>query len=357
MEYVKDRQQTDGGQKACARSAVLTVAALLSASAPANAKGAAVTVPPKVIAPRVVAYVPNWGDLGAFADTIEYAKVTQLNLAFENPVDGQGNLSFDGSDAVLIAKAHAHHVPVLLSVGGGSASEDKTLRARYSDLLTDPKRAGFVAKIARYVGAHKFDGLDVDLEGPAIGKDYGAFVHDLARALKPRGKLLTAALSQGYGGDQVPASVFQDLDFVNIMAYDGTGTWAPDAPGQHSSLAFAQSSVAYWLGRGLPKAKAVLGVPFYGYGFGDAFRTRDYPYSEIVTSYPGAENADEVGKTIWYNGLATITAKAQSVRDQHLAGVMIWSLDSDVQGGRSLLSAINTTLRAKPTASARPLKP
>lgn len=155
----------------------------------------------------------------------------------------------------------------------------------------------------------------------------------------------------------MPASVFQDLDFVNIMAYDETGTWAPDAPGQHSSFAFAQSNVAYWLGRGLPKAKAVLGVPFYGYGFGEAFRRWGYPYAEIVAAYPGAEDLDQTGKTIWYNGRPTIRAKAQYVRDQGLAGVMIWSLDSDAKGDRSLLSAIDETLRAKPTALDSPKTP
>jgi len=314
----------------------------------ANAKNAGVLPMPKVIA-----YVPNWGDLAALADTIDYAKVTHINLAFENPVDDQGNLSFDSKDTTLVAKAHAHHVRVLISIGGGGAAEDKTLLARYAGLLTDAKRAGFVAGIAGYVGRHGFDGLDVDLEGPAIGKDYGAFVHDLARALKPRGKMLTAALSQGYGGDQVPASVFQDLDFVNIMAYDGTGFWNPKVPGQHSSLDFARSSVAYWLGRGLPKSKAVLGVPFYGYGFGEAFRRWGYPYAEIVAAYPGAEDLDQTGKTIWYNGRPTIRAKAQYVRDQGLAGVMIWSLDSDAKGERSLLSVIDQTLQARPAALPR----
>ena len=300
--------------------------------------------------PKMVAYLPNWIDLTTFADTIDYAKITHINLAFENPVDDKGNLSFDSKDAVLIAKAHAHHVPVLISIGGGSASGDKVLMHRYFDLLTGAKRAGFVARIAEYVTHHGFDGLDVDIEGPSINKDYGAFVHDLAQALKPRGKLLTAALSQGYGGDQVPDSVFMDLDFVNVMAYDGAGYWDPKSPGQHSSMALAESSVAYWLGRGLPKAKAVLGVPFYGYGFGEAFQSRDYPYSEIITSYPGAENTDEIGKTIWYNGLSTIKAKTQYVLDQGLAGVMIWSLDYDVKGKRSLLSAIDETLQARPAA-------
>jgi hypothetical protein len=93
----------------------------------------------------------------------------------------------------------------------------------------------------------------------------------------------------------------------------------------------------------------VLGVPFYGYGFGDAFRRRTYDYSEILSLYPGAEASDQVGSTIWYNGIPTIRAKAAYVKDQGLAGVMIWSLDNDVKGERSLLTAIYEALHAPPS--------
>jgi GH18 family chitinase len=296
---------------------------------------------------RVVAYVPNWIDLAAFTDTIDYAKVTHLNVAFENPANESGDLSFSRKNEALLAKAKEHGLPVLVSIGGGSASGDKKLLARYFDLLTDAKRAAFVAKLADYVASHGFAGLDVDLEGPSINGDYGAFIRDLAAALKPQGKLLTAALSKGYGGNKVPDSVFGHFDFVNIMAYDGAGYWDPKSPGQHSSMQFAQENVNYWLKRGLPKSKAVLGVPFYGYGFGEAFRKRDYPYSAILAEYPGAEKTDQVGSTIWYNGLPTIRAKAAYVKAHGLGGVMIWSLDYDVKGERSLLTAIHETLHAK----------
>jgi GH18 family chitinase/enterochelin esterase-like enzyme len=316
---------------------ILVTAALLAPSKAVHAQS------------KVVAYVPNWIDLTSFVNDIDYARVTHINIAFENPVNDNGDLSFNSKNEVLIAKAHANHVKILVSIGGGSASGDKTLRSRYFALLSDAKRAGFVAKLADYVALHQFDGLDVDIEGPSINQDYGAFVHDLAQTLKPKGKLLTAALSQGYGGKSVPDSVFADLDLVNIMAYDGAGPWDPNSPGQHSSMDFARSNVAYWLGRGLPKDKAVLGVPFYGYGFGTAFRKRDYPYSAIIASYPGAENADQAGSTIWYNGIPTIREKARYVREQGLAGVMIWSLDYDVKGERSLLSTIDAALRADPS--------
>ncbi len=113
---------------------------------------------------------------------------------------------------------------------------------------------------------------------------------------------------------------------------------------EQSWLDFAKSNVAYWLERGLPRSKAVLGVPFYGYGFGQAFLKRDYSYSAILAEYPGAERVDQVGNTIWYNGIPTIKEKARYVVDQGLGGVMIWSLDYDVKGERSLLAALHKTL-------------
>jgi len=147
--------------------------------------------------------------------------------------------------------------------------------------------------------------------------------------------------------------VFEDFDFVNIMAYDGAGAWDPKHPGQHSSFDYAKRNVAYWLNCGLPKSKAVLGVPFYGYGFGEAFRNSSYAYAEILAAHPGAEKAEEIGNTIWYNGIPTIKAKAAYVIETDLAGVMIWSLDNDVKGERSLLTALHESLTAQPASADR----
>ena len=294
--------------------------------------------------PRVVAYVPNWVDLNAFSATIDYAKLTHINIAFENPRNAAGELSFNPKNLALISTARTNGVKVLVSIGGGAASANQAMKQRYFDLLNATNRAAFAARLARYVSDHDFDGLDVDIEGPSINQDYGAFIQELAAVLKPKDKLLTAALSKGYGGDKVPASVFAHFDFVNIMAYDGAGPWSPQRPGQHSSFEFATNNMAYWLDRGLPKHKAVLGVPFYGYGFGEAGRRRDYPYKAILAEFPGAEKLDQVGNTIWYNGIPTIKAKSRSVLDHELGGIMIWSLDYDVPGERSLLSAIHETL-------------
>ncbi|MEZ0327253.1 MAG: glycosyl hydrolase family 18 protein [Fimbriimonas sp.] len=295
----------------------------------------------------IVAYVPNWVELDKYVSEIDYAKVTHINIAFENPLDSSGTMSFDPKNEVLIKRARASGVKILISIGGGSAASNKELQSRYFDLTSEAKRKGFVAKLSDYVVQNHFDGLDVDIEGPSIGKDYGPFIADLAKSLKSKGKLLTAALSQGYGGDQVPYSVFGLFDFVNVMAYDNTGPWGPDRAGQHSSMEQAKSTVAYWHERGLPLSKMVLGVPFYGYGFGKAFLEHGYSYKEILDKYPGSHLVDQVGETIWFNSIPTIKAKAQYVVDEGLAGVMIWSLDQDVKGELSLLSAIHSVFNRR----------
>src|SRR5580692_222085 len=97
---------------------------------------------------KVVAYVPNWVDLESFSKTIDYSKITHINIAFENPTNEQGDLSFHKKNDILIAKAHANDIKILVSIGGGSASGNKRLQARYFDLLTEPKRAGFAARLA-----------------------------------------------------------------------------------------------------------------------------------------------------------------------------------------------------------------
>jgi GH18 family chitinase len=278
-------------------------------------------------------------------NTIDWSKITHLNLAFENP-DVNGNLSFSVSNAAFVTKAKANAVKVLVSICGGGQSNDETMRNRYFTLINDAHRASFVAKIVQYISDHQLDGIDLDLEGPAINGDYGKFVADLKAAL-PEGKLLTAALSHLNNGDMVSSEAVQLFDFLNIMAYDSTGPWNTTAPGQHSTYEFAVTSLNWWVtNKGLQKQKAILGVPFYGYGFGpDA--NEGISYDQILTRFGNdAQNRDASGNTIYYNGIPTITKKTQYVVDQGFGGIMIWQLAQDrpTTDPKSLLRNIYNTI-------------
>ncbi|MBI3883133.1 MAG: cellulase family glycosylhydrolase [Sphingobacteriales bacterium] len=296
---------------------------------------------------RVVGYAPNWVDMVTFSSAIQYTKLTHLNIAFENPTNASGDLSYNTQNDLLVTKGHAQNLKVMMSLGGGAASEDVvTMRPRYFSLISTANRTGFITKIVNYVAAHNLDGIDIDLEGPAINSDYEGFIRDLSIALHANGKLISAALSQGYGGANVTTATYQYFDFINIMAYDATGPWDPNTPGQHSSMTYAQSNLAYFASRGMPKSGIVLGVPFYGYGFGNAYSNVSYAYKDIVAAYTGAENVDQIGSTIWYYGIPTVKAKTNYVIDQSYGGIMIWSLDNDATGVKSLLSAIHDAIVA-----------
>jgi len=292
---------------------------------------------------KVIAYIPNWIDLNSFSSSVQYSKLTHINIAFENP-DANGYLSFNSGSNTIINAAHAQNVKVFVSLGGGAISEGGAIRDNYFNLITPGNRTAFIQKIYDYVVAHNFDGVDVDLEGPAINGDYGGFVIALANKLHANGKQITAALSEGYGGANVPTSTFAAYDWINIMAYDATGPWQPGNPGPHSPYSMAVNQFNYWTGRGLPASKAIIGLPFYGYGFG-ASANQGISYANIVAQYPGAENQDQVGNTIYYNGIPTIKAKT-TFAIQNAGGVMIWELSQDAVGSKSLLTAVNQVITA-----------
>lgn len=290
---------------------------------------------------KVIAYIPNWIDLNAFSSSVQYGKLTHINIAFENP-DANGYLTFNSGSNTIINAAHSQNVKVFVSLGGGAVSEGGAIRDNYFNLITPGNRTAFIQKIYDYVVAHNFDGVDMDLEGPAINGDYGVFVIALAAKLHANGKLISAALSEGYGGANVPTATFAAFDWINIMAYDATGPWAPNSPGQHSPYSMAVNQFNYWTGRGLPASKAIIGLPFYGYGFG-ASANQGISYANIVNQYPGAENVDQVGNTIYYNGIPTIKQKT-TFAVQNAGGVMIWELSQDAVGSKSLLTAVNQVI-------------
>ena len=273
--------------------------------------------------------------------SFDFSRISYLNIAFVNP-DQNGNFSALAGLGQVVTAAHAKNVKVLVSIGGGSAP------AYYTSLLADSTRATVINNIVRFMSENQFDGVDVDLEGALIDNNYEAFITGLSTILKPKNKLLTAAIATAYQS-QYSDKALALMDFVNVMSYDKTGPWNPANPGQHSPYDMAVSDLSYWNGtRGIPKAKLNLGVPFYGYGFGTNAPS-SISFGDLVTQYPGSENTDQVtvtgGGIIYYNGIPTIESKT-TLALKNAGGIMIWQLMQDAGGSKSLLNAINVTINS-----------
>jgi chitinase len=269
-------------------------------------------------------------------------QLTHINLWFLNP-DSLGNFTRDLSALKpFVDAAHKKNVKVLFSIGGGSK------QPQYHWLLKDDQRAVLVRNLVAEMLKYELDGVDVDLEGGDIDENYEKFIVEMSAALKPQGKLLTAAIAVYYK-DQFTDLALSKFDFVNIMVYDRTGPWRPDKPGPHSLYEHAVEDLAYFgEERRISKERMVLGVPFYGHAFGlPGERASSMNFKEIVAEYPGSEQADEWklsdGRTIYYNGIPTMKSKTRLAKEK-ASGIMIWQVLGDAPGKNSLLKAINKAM-------------
>ena len=290
---------------------------------------------------RIVGYLNTWDNFPKSAATIDYRQITHMNIAFANP-DAKGNVTTFAGLPQVADNAHQSNVKVLMSLGGAELSGTK----KNWIYLTLPQNVqGFCNKLLAYVNDNHLDGIDVDLEGDIIGKNYGGFIHTLAATFHPEGKLITSAVATWFE-QQIPASTFADFDFVNIMSYDETGPWDTTHPGPHSPYYKAVDDLNFWAAKGLPATKTNLGVPFYGWGFYNKASQNEYAYKDIVAQYKGAEFTDKAADTIYYNGMVTIERKTKLAMQQ-AGGIMIWQLTEDAEGKKSLLNEINRTSRNK----------
>lgn len=297
---------------------------------------------------KIVGYLRSQKNMVADFKTVDLKQITHLNIAFINP-DTTGHINDITALDTIVNLAHKGNVKVLLSCGGGSR------HAYYAKLLVEPQRRALINNFIAFIDKYHLDGIDVDIEGDDIDDNYENFVLDLKAPLVKRNKLLTAALAF-YTRNRISDKALQSFDFVNLMAYDKTGPWRPTNPGQHSPISYALDHLNYWKNeRGVDKKKLVIGVPFYGYGFGDLPNNdktyQGMSYKDIIQKFPGAESTDEVnyennGGTLYYNGMGMIKAKTELALLE-AGGVMVWQLMGDTRDDKSLLKVINDTAFAK----------
>ncbi len=295
---------------------------------------------------KIVGYYSLNSALAADQKEIPIDQLTHINLWFLNP-DSTGSFPRDLSGLIpFVKEAHKKNVKVLVSIGGGSRQN------QYHRLLQDDKRPALIDSLLAKVFFCGLDGVDVDLEGSDIDENYEKFVVELATALKAHNKLITAAIAIYYK-DQFTDKALAQYDFVNVMSYDRTGPWQPEKPGPHSLYAHAVEDLQYFGDtRKIPPEKMTLGVPFYGYGYGPEITSPaiSMDFGEIVTSFPGSELVDEWkmpdGKIIYYNGIPTMKQKVALAREK-ASGIMIWQIQGDAYGDKSLLKVINKESRKK----------
>lgn len=316
--------------------------------------------------PVFVGYLPAFKGLESRLATTPIDHYTHINIAFANP-DATGLLARDGSMTCMphggggnvtladlrsaAQQLRTKGARVLLSVAGGVIPD---CSGDWRELLAPAKRDRVLQELLTIVDVAGLDGIDIDIEGvllTAINRDgnYTPFIAKLSHELKARGKLLTVATAS-YEGGMIPVASIPYFDFVMPMSYDAIGpSWGQ--PGdEHATLAQAERDVALWLARGVPRERLVLGVPFYGYGFGSYGARHDFrglfaQHGDIALAQ------DVIGKAcagcdyITFNSQATIRRKAE-LAAARAGGVMVWEMTQDTEDqrlGRTIAEALKLT--------------
>ncbi|WP_225421193.1 glycosyl hydrolase family 18 protein [Sphingomonas parva] len=310
-----------------------------------------------------IGYIPAFRGVDAAIGRSDLSQYTHLNIAFVNPdKDGRiaGKARFtcaaDGEDRMLsgdavralVGRAHQGGSKILISLGGGAIPE---CSGDWEALLRPERRAKVVKSLIEAVERYGLDGIDVDIEGALLTKidqagNFTPFVAELSRALKARGKLLTCATAS-YEGGMVPTSSIPYFDLVAIMTYDAIGPSWGEAGDEHSTVAQARKDIQLWRDRGVAQERLILGVPFYGYGYGRY--KPNWAFREIEAAYPGAATlTDVIGSRcagcsyITFNGLPTLIEKSRLARER-TGGIMVWEISQD-SDDQKLIRAVNKAL-------------
>jgi GH18 family chitinase len=284
---------------------------------------------------RVVGYLPEWR-----VDTFDVERCRLLDevIYFSVEPTPEGEIDarrFTAKHREKLAEIRRKFgTRVRFAVGGWGRSKHFGVMA-----IDNAKRARFVEALTKFCREHEFAGVDFDWEFPkndAEVEAYGDLLADTKAALAPHGLTVSVAVNRT---QKLPKKRIDAVDAVHLMAYDDGK--------RHATPERAKEMVDAWLAQGVPPAKLVLGVPFYGRNIDD--RGKTVGYDELVAKHHPAADVDEVDG-FYFNGPATIERKTRAAREQGLGGLMIWEIGHDVDPNdpASLLRAIERARESKP---------
>jgi chitinase len=332
--------------------------------------------------PVIIGYVGGFRGLIA-TDSIDVWRLSHINYAFVDIKDNRTWLHNEATDTVNLRKLSElkkvnADLKILISIGGWSWSKN------FSDaVLTDSSTKNFALSAVSIVSKYNLDGIDIDWEYPGMIGDsntyrpedkqhYTILFKELRQGLDSLSNItqMKYFVTTAVGGSQhfidhtEMDKVQQYADFINVMSYDYTGGWS-SISNHHTNLYTssgdsdqysAHRSIQALINAGVPPAKIVMGVAFYGRGWQMESVDNNGLYRKAVKPARGGgftflkdSLIDKNGyKQYWdakakapylfnpesrifitYDDERSVKEKCKYVKRHRLAGAMFWEYNSD----------------------------
>jgi len=332
--------------------------------------------------PVIIGYVGGFRGLIA-TDSIDVWRLSHINYAFIDIKDNRAWLHNEATDTVNLRKLGELKrinpgLKILISIGGWSWSKN------FSDAtLTDTSTRNFALSAVDIVSKYNLDGIDIDWEYPGMIGDSNVYrpedkqhytllfkelregLNNLSLTTQMKYYVTTAVGgSQSYIDHTEMDKVQRYADYINIMSYDYAGGW--DAvSGHHTNLYVssedsnqysAHRSIQAFIAAGVPAAKIVIGMAFYGKGWQMESTDNNGLYRKAIRSARGGgftylkdsllnkngykEYWDATAKApylfnaekkifISYDNERSVKEKCKYVKHHDLAGAMFWEYNND----------------------------
>ncbi|KAF5270887.1 hypothetical protein FQR65_LT05404 [Abscondita terminalis] len=282
------------------------------------------------------------------------------------------------------------NLKTLIAVGGWNEGSTK-----YSTMAGNPQfRENFISSAIVFMEKYKFNGIDIDWEYPAqrggatadyvtiffkkfvhakkliyFQQNFPTLISEFREAINDTDYLLTIAVGATPYMVDTSYNVTQlssDVDFINLMTYDLHGAW-DQKTGANSPLYSLQAGdplsvsgcVSYWLYKGAPASKIIVGIPIYGRTFTLKYTNINnmgapingpgnlgpftqeagfIGYNEILLLNQWDRVWDNVQKVpymykgnqwISYDDEVSVALKATYIKNTGLGGAMVWSIETD----------------------------
>ncbi|MBI4836256.1 MAG: S-layer homology domain-containing protein [Candidatus Abawacabacteria bacterium] len=305
--------------------------------------------------PIVSAWIPSWDFIDGTNTIVNNVDLFTEISPFWYYLEDNGNVmpSSGSENKEFIDTLHNYGIRVIPSITNSFKDE------RASQVMADDaKRKKFVTTVMNLVKKNNYDGIDIDFEGLKLtNKDnFVILLKDLATQLHAQNKFLTVAV-QAKTSDPGPwetvqaqdwKAISEAVDRFRIMAYDEhySGSQAgpiSSTPWVQSIMDFAKTQV--------PEEKLILGLPLYGYNWGEKEKTYAVTFKDLqylLKKHNPSIQWDEVGKEpfieydkkndetqvsdmrkVYFQNKDSISSKWNVAKKYPLSGLIFWRLGGE----------------------------